>query len=170
MVKFDNKLLDYKKVHERCLIRFIGTAIYGKNLDDVRYETFQIYKQYDCSPLFMQGLFKKFFHWMNEDENIMKGKFNVGQIVANFIFFMKRQEEMQTKHLEPDWLLNQTMTENIALIPEGISMPVGITYTIQLSKLLMTVEDKDLKQEATIQVGQSNQDNTTYGDKGVKID
>ena len=107
---------------------------------------------------------------MNEDENIMKGKFNVGQIVANFIFFMKRQEEAQTKHLYDDWLLNQTMTENIALIPEGISMPVGVTYTIQLSKLLMTVEDKDLKQEATIQVGQSNQDDTTYGDKVGKIE
>ena len=97
----DNSLLDYEKVHEECIIRF------GE---------FNIYKKYDCNPLYMQGLFKKFFHWIGDDEGIMAGKYPTGYLVCAFIFFSKRISEDKTKHLQSDWLLNKVMTQNMMLL------------------------------------------------------
>ena len=150
----DNKLLDYQKVHEECTISFSG-------------EPFQyfIYKKYDCSPLYMQGLFKKFFHWIDDDEGIMAGKYPTEMIVPAFIFFSKRISEDKTKHLQPDWLLNKVMTQNMMLVRPENCQKIKLTYNINLKELTMYVNDKKMKQEATIQVGSINPDETTYGDK-----
>ena len=147
----DNSLLDYEKVNEECIIRF------GK---------FNIYKKYDCAPLYMQGLFKKFFHWIDDDEGIMAGKYPTGYLVCAFIFFSKRISEDKTKHLQSDWLLNKVMTQNMMLVDVGYAGgKVKLRYDINLEALTMHVDDTAMKQEATIQVGSINPDDTTYGDK-----
>ena len=147
----DNSLLDYEKVNEECIIRF------GK---------FNIYKKYDCAPLYMQGLMKKFFHWIDDDEGIMAGKYPTGYLVCAFIFFSKRISEDKTKHLQSDWLLNKVMTQNMMLVDEYYGVgKVKLRYDINLEALTMHVDDKKMKQEATIQVGSINPDDTTYGDK-----
>ena len=147
----DNSLLDYEKVNEECIIRF------GK---------FNIYKKYDCAPLYMQGLMKKFFHWIDDDEGIMAGKYPIEMLVPAFIFFSKRMSEDNTKHLQSDWLLNKVMTQNMMLVDEYYGVgKVKLRYDINLEALTMHVDDKKMKQEATIQVGSINPDDTTYGDK-----
>ena len=152
----DNKLLDYQKVHEECIIRF------GEKGKD----SFHIYKKYDCNPLYMQGLFKKFFHWIGDDEGIMAGKYPTGYLVCAFIFFSKRISEDKTKHLQSDWLLNKVMTQNMMLFSKGFEAgKVKLFYNINLEALTMHVDDMVMKQEATIQVGSINPDDTTYGDK-----
>ena len=152
----DNSLLDYEKINEECIIRFGG-----------RLETeFNIYKKYDCAPLYMQGLMKKFFHWIDDDEGIMAGKYPTGYLVCAFIFFSKRISEDKTKHLQSDWLLNKVMTQNMMLFSKGFEAgKVKLFYDINLDDLTMHVNDKAMKQEATIQVGSINPDDTTYGDK-----
>ena len=147
----DNSLLDYEKVNEECIIRF------GE---------FNIYKKYDCAPLYMQGLFKKFFHWIDDDEGIMAGKYPTGYLVCAFIFFSKRISEDKTKHLQSDWLLNKVMTKNMMLVNKGFDGGnVKLHYHINLKALTMHINDKHNKKEATIQVGEINPDETTYGDK-----
>jgi hypothetical protein len=151
----DNSLLDYEKVHEECIIRF------GE---------FNIYKKYDCNPLYMQGLFKKFFHWIGDDEGIMAGKYPTGYLVCAFIFFSKRISEDKTKHLQSDWLLNKVMTQNMMLLDNhdyvaSKGSKGKLRYDINLEALTMHVDDTAMKQEATIQVGSINPDDTTYGDK-----
>ena len=153
----DNSLLDYEKINEECIIRF------GE---------FSIYKKYDCAPLYMQGLMKKFFHWIDDDEGIMAGKYPTGYLVCAFIFFSKRISEDKTKHLQSDWLLNKVMTQNMMLLDiaeageDGYAGGKGkLRYDINLEALTMHVDDKKMKQEATIQVGSINPDDTTYGDK-----
>ena len=153
----DNSLLDYEKINEECIIRF------GE---------FNIYKKYDCAPLYMQGLMKKFFHWIDDDEGIMAGKYPTGYFVCAFIFFSKRISEDKTKHLQSDWLLNKVMTQNMMLLDiaeageDGYAGGKGkLRYDINLEALTMHVDDKKMKQEATIQVGSINPDDTTYGDK-----
>ena len=156
----DNKLLDYEKVYEECIIRFGG-----------RLETeFNIYKKYDCAPLYMQGLMKKFFHWIDDDEGIMAGKYPTGYLVCAFIFFSKRISEDKTKHLQSDWLLNKVMTQNMMLFSKGFEAgKVKLFYDINLDDLTMHVVDKRNKKEATIQVGSINPDDTTYGDKVSRL-
>ena len=147
----DNSLLDYEKVYEECIIRF---------------DEFNIYKKYDCAPLYMQGLMKRFFHWIDDDEGIMAGKYPTGYLVCAFIFFSKRISEDKTKHLQSDWLLNKVMTQNMMLFSKGFEAgKVKLFYDINLDDLTMHVNDKAMKQEATIQVGSINPDDTTYGDK-----
>ena len=153
----DKDLLDYQKIYEDCVINF------GE---------FSIYKKYDCAPLYMQGLMKKFFHWIDDDEGIMAGKYPTGYLVCAFIFFSKRISEDKTKHLQSDWLLNKVMTQNMMLLDiaeageDGYAGGKGkLRYDINLEALTMHVDDKKMKQEATIQVGSINPDDTTYGDK-----
>ena len=150
----DNKLLDYQKVHEEGIIRF------GE---------YNIYKKYDCTPLYMQGVMKKFFHWIGDDEGIMAGKYPTGYLVCAFIFFSKRISEDKTKHLQPDWLLNKVMTQNMLLVRPENCQKINLIFDINLKDLTMYVNDKALKQEATIQVGSINSDDTTYGDKVSRI-
>ena len=146
----DNKLLDYQKIYEDCVIRF---------------DEFIIYKKYDCAPLYMQGLFKKFFHWIDDDEGIMAGKDPIGYLVCAFIFFSKRISEDKTKHLQSVWLLNKVMTKNMMLVRPENCQKIKLIYHINLKELTMHVNDKHNKKEATIQVGEINPDETTYGDK-----
>ena len=151
----DNKLLDYQKIHEECIIRF---------------DEFIIYKKYDCAPLYMQGLMKKFFHWIGDDEGIMAGKYPTGYLVCAFIFFSKRISEDKTKHLQPDWLLNKVMTRNMMLIQkDSLVSDSKLSYKINLEALTMHVNDVAMRQEATIEVGSINPDDTTYGDKVSRI-
>ena len=150
----DNKLLDYQKVHEEGIIRF------GE---------YNIYKKYDCTPLYMQGVMKKFFHWIGDDEGIMAGKYPTGYLVCAFIFFSKRISEDKTKHLQPDWLLNKVMTQNMLLVRPENCQKINLIFDINLKDLTMYVNDKALKQEATIQVGSINPDETTYGDKVSRL-
>ena len=146
----DKDLLDYQKIYEDCVINF------GE---------FSIYKKYDCAPLYMQGLMKKFFHWIDDDEGIMAGKYPIEMLVPAFIFYSKRLSEDKTKHLQPDWLLNKVMTKNMMLVRPENCQKIKLIYHINLKELTMYVNDKHNKKEATIQVGEINPDETTYGDK-----
>ena len=87
-----------------------------------------------------------------------------------FIFFSKRISEDKTKHLQPDWLLNKVMTRNMMLIQkDSLVSDSKLSYKINLEALTMHVNDVAMRQEATIEVGSINPDDTTYGDKVSRI-
>ena len=128
-----------------------------------------MYKKFDNHPLQMQTLMRKFFHWMDYsgDDDWRE----VGTLVAAFVFYVKREDEVKTKHLYPDWKKNNVMTKDFTLIDDinkfrKENLEPSIMYEVDLKKLTMLIDDKVNKKKATITVGRiPDNDETTFGGK-----
>ena len=135
-------------------------------------KTFFMYKKFDNHPLQMQTLMRRFFQWMDYSGDDWRG---VGTLVAAFVFYVKREDEVKTKHLYPDWKKNNVMTKDFTLIGDinkfrKENPEPQLTYEVDLKKLTMFINDKANKKTATIAVGRiPDNDETTFGEKATTV-
>ena len=134
---------------------------------------FFMYKKFDNHPLQMQTLMRRFFQWMDDTGRAWHEE--VGTLVAAFVFYVKREDEVKTKHLYPDWKKNNVMTKDFTLIDDINNFrkenpEPQLTYEVDLKKLTMFINDKANKKEATIVVGRiPDNDETTFGEKATTL-
>ena len=152
----DADLLTLDENTQECVIHLH----YGKE------QGFYIYKRLNIQAIKMQGLLRKFFHWIDDEDGIKNDEYPVGLIATNLIYFMKRLKEKESKHLYPDWMLNKGLQENLLIGTTSIFFGRKITlrYDVDLSTLNMTGYSRlypDGEGQGTVYVGAIPDDDET---------
>tara|TARA_B100000470_G_scaffold221999_1_gene214409 strand:- start:16 stop:588 length:573 start_codon:yes stop_codon:yes gene_type:complete len=152
----NDHLLDQIKINPECVIYLH----YGKE------DGFYIYKRLNIQAIKIQGLMRRFFHWIDDEDGIKNNEYPVGLITANLIYFITRLKEKTSKHLYPDWMLNKGLKENLQIgsTPVFFGRKITLRYDIDLSTLNMTGYSRlhpDGEGQGTVYVGEIPDDDET---------
>jgi len=106
--EIDNTLLDLKEPDseaKECIIKIRLGDVIG-----------YIHKKYDSNPVLIQASMRKFFDYIGYKDNGELKITDLGTLVTNLIFYIKRNDEELTKASDPKWELNRHLQENLAIV------------------------------------------------------
>ena len=165
--EIDNTLLDYKEPDseaKECIIQIRLGDVIG-----------YIHKKYDSNPQMMQGLMRRFFEYTGYNDYGQLKVTDLGTLITNLIFYIKRNDEELTKASDPKWEFNRHLQENLAIVGimncntlQGFGSGFASImppqkhwkYEVNLDGLNMEITDPSGKVMGTISVGLDSGTNT----------
>ncbi|MBF85139.1 MAG: hypothetical protein CL489_11820 [Acidobacteria bacterium] len=97
-------------------------------------DSFYLYKIYDCAPNKIQNLIRRFYHWLDNDDE------SIGLIIPNLIYFIKRTEEESDEGKFSSWQFDHHLKKYLEIIGSkktgslaGWNQQHGVRYIYEIN-------------------------------------